>query len=176
MLPFFDRLFIEHVRKEYVFRALWRLNNCTRISLQPARTFAVCRGVSVFATTRALLFQKFRTSDGGAKFRPTFCVMRPAFFEREATVHAKLAERASHFCCFRLGLARYGSRKVDFLLICRAFCFFFIIPDILETYWAKWIPKWDCSLQFALGHLFQSIWRESSKIQAAVFGFRNGRR
>ena len=68
-------------------------------------------------------------------------------------------------------MARDDSRKVFFFFVFYEFCFFFVIPDILETYRAKRVPKRDCCLQFALGQFFQSIWRELSKIQAAVFGF-----
>jgi hypothetical protein len=115
--------------------------------------------MSVLATPRALMFQKFRASDGRAKLGTAFRVMRLTVFEREATVEAKLTEWASHFGGFRLGISRYGWREFGFLFVCRTFCFFFVIPDILETYGAKYVPKRDCCPQFGLGEFFQSIWR-----------------
>jgi hypothetical protein len=67
------------------------------------------------------------------------------------------------------------SRHIGLFPVCRFLRFFFVIPDILETYWGEQVPTWNYFLEVTIRYSFQTVWWEFSHIQAAVFGLRNYR-
>lgn len=124
--------FFEHVLIEDVFHVFWRLNYVPRISIQPILTFTVCRGMSMFATPRALIFQKFRAGNCRTKFRTTFGIMRLTIFQWKPAVLTEFTEWVSHFG--RLGLGWSSSFFGDSIMIIFCLCLScgFFIPNVLE--------------------------------------------